>query len=191
MLIGCIPLGLEAVCAPGTFFVRGRVWFIPFRVGKKAEKEAGTAEGKAYSALRRRFSDWNALKIILENGYTILCRLVSRIRVKLLKLHFTAAGSDPAAAAMVYSAAGIAMESLSCICAERVACAEFRVDVDFEGCRPQLSGRISMTMRLYQALDAVLRFGWGVLRDHHRLRKGRIKTYDKSSAGRYDGNRHG
>lgn len=191
VLIGCIPLGLDVVYEPGTLIIKGRVWFIPFRIGRRVEKDAEAGVGKAYGSLRKRFSDWKSLKILLENGYTILCRLVSRIRVELIRLHFTAAGSDPANVALVYGAAGIAMEGLSHVCEQRVPCADLHVDVDFEGNKPRCLGRIFMTMRLYQALDVAFRFGWGVLRDHQKLKKGSMNAHDESAAGRYDGDRHG
>lgn len=191
VLIGCIPLGLDVSYEPGSLVIRGRVWFIPFRIGRKTGQKEGDGTGKAHASRYRHFSDWKSLKILLQNGYTILCRLVSRIRVKLLRLRFTAAGSDPANVAMVYGSAGIAMEGLSRICEQRVSCADLYVDVDFEGNEPRCLGRICMTMRLYQALDSAFRFGWGVLRDHQRLKKGSMNAHDKSAAGRHDGDRHG
>ena len=165
VLAGCIPLGLELTCKPGVLTARGRIWFIPFSIQRKS------MNGKA-GPLRRWTSNWKNLRILLKNGYTILCRLLSRARVKLFRLHVTAAGPDPANTALLYGAVGLALESIASVCRQRGLCAELRADVDFAGDRPRYDGCMDITVRLYQALGAALRFGWGMMRDYQRLKKG-------------------
>ncbi len=170
--MGCMPLRLDVACEPGVLDLRGRVWFIPFRIRRRRDSGAESGGKKAARVLRRGSSDWKSLRILLKNGYTTLGRLVSRMGVKRLKLSFTAASSDPANTAMLYSAAGLLLENLSAVCAGRVPHADLQVDVDFAGDRPRYLGQLSLRIRLYQALEAAARFGWSMMRDHKATKRG-------------------
>ena len=96
IIIACLPLGLDAFYAPGAFRLTGYVWFVPFRFGRKETREVDKGANWLVKSTKRYFADRHGLQVLLKNGYTILCRLVSRVRVELLMLRFTAAGSDPA-----------------------------------------------------------------------------------------------
>ena len=191
IIIAYLPLGLDVFYAPGTFRLTGYVWFVPFRIGRKETREVDKGASWLVKSTKRYFIDRHGLQVLLKNGYTILCRLVSRVRVELLMLRFTAAGSDPARGALTYAAAGTALEGLSHVCEGRVAHAELRADVDFSQKRSVFSGRIRLSLPAWRAVGLSLRFGWGVLRDHHRLKKGSMNTHDQSAAWQYDGNGHG
>jgi len=182
IIIACLPLGLDAFYAPGTFRLTGYVWFVPFRFGRKETREVDKGANWLVKSTKRYFADRHGLQVLLKNGYTILCRLVSRVRVELLMLRFTAAGSDPARGALTYAAAGTALEGLSHVCEGRVSHTDLRAEVDFQRERPMISGRIRMSLPAWRAVRMSLRFGWGVLRDHNRLKKGSMNTHDQSAA---------
>ena len=90
-----------------------------------------------------------------------------RVQVKELRLRFIAAGPDPYKAAMAYARAGVAMEGL----ARLVEDAELHSDVDFDGERSTLDGRICVAARLGTIISAALCFGMAFLRGYFRYRK--------------------
>lgn len=182
VILACLPLGIRASYVPGAFRMEGYVWFVPFRIGRKGRRETEKPAGTSRSGLKRFYTGRHALQILLKNGYTILCRLISRVRVEHLTLHFTAAGSDPAGGALMYGAAGIALEGLSAACAGRAAHTDLKAEVDFQRERPSVRGSICLSLPAWRAIGAAARFGWCVLRDHHRLEKGSMNAHDQSAA---------
>lgn len=170
VIIACLPMGLEVAWEPGNFRLYGSVWFVPFRLVRHREPQSGPSGGAAQKQ-RRRFS-WEEGKILVKNGYTTLCRLVSRVRVERLELRFTAAGSEPAKGALLYAAAGTALEGLAHVCEGRVPHTAFSAGVDFECEHPGYDGRILLSLPLWRAAVMSIQFGWGILRDYHRLKKG-------------------
>lgn len=179
--MGLSPVAAEIGYESSRFSFRGRVGFIRFRIG--CEKEKGL--------IPEKLSQWPVLRILLKNAYTTLCHLAPRVWIGKLKLHITAGGPDPANTALLYGAAGMALESLSSRFAGRIEREDLQADVDFSLDQPEFSGHISLCLCLYQALWGALRFSWGAWREYHRLSKGSIYTHDESAAWRYDGHDHG
>ena len=116
------------------------------------------------------------------------------MRIGILRANFTAAGGpDPAAGAMEYGAAALAMEALSQIGGRRIRRTELRADVDFEADDPVIELRIILTANLFLLFGAAARFGIGFLTGYGRYKKtnkgeenGNGKT-DRRPHGRGDG----
>jgi hypothetical protein len=173
MGLGCIRLGADISYEQGQFCFAARIGGMALGLGRKTPKapkeepsEKADAPAEPEKAKRQRgLPPWPILKILGKNGYTTLCRLVSRMRVDVLKIHFTAAYRDPALTAMAYSTAGVAMEGLLRVGGKRIAHPDMLANVDFDSGTPQLAFRLCLTLRVYQLLGAALGFGFGFLKD--------------------------
>ena len=178
LLLGLIPVGVDAGWNEEGLKLFLRVWRFSLRLGggKKAsgdrekKEEDRNTDVKARKRTKRRPS-LTTLRMLAENGYRTLCRLLSRLRVELLRIHFTAAWDDPALTAMAYGAAGTAMEGLLAIAGERIGKADLRADADFDRGSPKLDFRIRLTIRVFRLIGSLLGFGCRVLRDMIRLKK--------------------
>jgi hypothetical protein len=179
--LGCIRLGAELSYDEDGFAFAACVGGITLRLGTKKSKPSEKQPPEAENASpepdkkKRGLPPWPILKILGKNGYTTLCRLVSRLRVDVLKIHFTAAWADPAVTAMAYSAAGVAMEGLLQIGGRRIAHPDLLATVDFDSEKPLLDLRLRLSLRVYQLLGAALGFGLGVLKDFIKLKMKREK----------------
>ncbi|MGM9614510.1 MAG: hypothetical protein ACI3W7_03130, partial [Oscillospiraceae bacterium] len=128
-------------------------------------------EAKASKGKKSRLPDWPILQSILKNGYPILCRLLSRGRVAVLKLHFTAAFYDPSTTAMVYAAAGTALDALVRLGKDRVPLMDVKAMADFDRETPVMDLHLKIFWRLYRLLGLAVRFAWGFLWDCLRMKK--------------------
>jgi hypothetical protein len=153
------------------------VWCVSIGTKKKEKPQknekasASPPEDKEKPSQKKGLPSWPVLKILAENGYNTLCRLVCRVQVDVLKIHFTAAFSDPSVTAMAYASAGVAMEGLLRLGGKRISHPDLRAMVDFDREKPLVVFRIRLTLRVYQLLGAALGFGFSFLRDFIRLKK--------------------
>ena len=178
VLIGLIPVGVDVSWEENSFSLAVRLWFFSMHLGgkngkttvsKKEKKPEKKKTSKPVSEKSRL--SLKRLLLFISNGYEALCRLVSRLRVELLRIHFTAAWPDPALTAMAYGAAGTAMEGLLAVGGDRIGRADLRADADFDGTEPVLDFRLRITIRICRVLGAALVFGWKVLWGILRLKK--------------------
>ena len=153
----------------GVFSFTGRVLFLPVRIRKK--EHASGAERKSVSFLRK-LSSRPYGKIFLKNAYTTLKRLMPCVRIPRLKLHFMAAGEDPANTALAYGAVGAALELLRTKTSGYIRKPDLRAEIDFQRSEPQVAGCVLISLYFYQALWFGLCFGWGFWRDYRRQRRG-------------------
>lgn len=180
LLAGLVPAALDAAYEDGRFSLTVRLGPVPVSAGG-----AGKKAPKKPEKPRREPPSLPVLKILAKNAYNTLCRVVSRLRVEVLKIHFTAAWPDPGVTAMAYAGAGTAMEALLEIGGDRIERPDLRAEVDFEGGSPLLDCRIRLSLRLYRLAGEGLRFGFGLLRDYIKLK--RMRKHGKSAVGRPDG----
>ena len=175
ILIGLIPLGVDAAWRENDLTVALRIWLFRLRLGGRKEKkpkENGTAEASADQPKKEKKRPSRPLiRILAENGCRTLFRLVSRHRTDLLRVHFTSAFPDPAATALAYGAAGAVMEGILNAGGARIRHRDLRADVDFQRSEPEIDARICVTVRVYQILGEALRFGYGFLRDYIRNKR--------------------
>lgn len=171
-LIGLIPLGLDLIWNDAGFRLGVRIGAFSLTPKKKTTD----AKGKKIC-----LPDWPILQSILKNGYPILCRLLSRGRVEALKLHFTAAFSDPPTTAMVYAAAGAALDALVRLGEDRVRLMDVKAMADFDRETPVMELHLKIFWRLYRLLGLAVRFAWGFLRDCLRMKKEAASSNDRTS----------
>lgn len=171
-LIGMIRVGAEASFDDRGFRFAVRFWFIRIQLGgkdkpNKKKKEKNTSDGSEEEEPKKKKKPPPVTMLLsaAKRGYALLCRLVSGLRVDVLKLHFTSAFDDPAAAALAYGAAGTAMDALSRIGGDHIVCSDMRADIDFDGSVPRYDFQIGARLRIGRLLGAALRFGFGVLID--------------------------
>lgn len=97
-----------------------------------------------------------------------------RVRVRTLRLHFTAGGDDPCRTAMAYAGAGLVLEGIGRLAAEHAETAELRASARFDGGPSAVSGEVELTARLGTLLWAAACFGTALLREYFRYHaKGR------------------
>ncbi len=136
VLLGAIPVGVDASWGQGTFSLKIRVGPFPFRAlpkrpesGKRRHKIPFPGKDKE-EPVRLPLP---VLKALVLRGCDALCRAVRRARVDTLRIRYTAAGPDPYEAALAYGAAGTAMEGLLALAGGRIADPDLRADVEVDG----------------------------------------------------------
>ena len=186
-LIGLIRVGAEAIYDEEGFRVSVRFWLFRIRLGggtkpskKKEDKEQSAEPEEKEPKKRKKLPPLSLLFSVAKHGYAMLCRLVSRVRVDVLKLHFTSAFDDPAVAALAYGAAGTAMDTLRRIGGSRIVCSDMCADVDFNSIVPRCDFRIGARLRIGRIVGSVLRCGFGILIDLLREKR-KEHTHGKSS----------
>ena len=172
-LIGRIRVGAEVVYDDRGFRLAVRFWCFRIQLGsrekkpgKKQEKKKASDESEEEEIKKeKKRPPLSLLFSAAKHGYRMLCRLVSGLRIDVLKLHFTSAFEDPAVAALAYGAAGTAMDALQRIGGSHIVCSDMRADVDFDGSVPRYDFRIGARLRIGRLLGAALRCGFGILID--------------------------
>ena len=168
VLIGLIPVGAEAAYDGDGFRLTMRIWFFRVRLGgnkreaaeNSKESEAPDRSGrKKEKSSRGRGDKLSLVRKLAKHGFKTLCRLVSRLRVDVLRLHFTSAFSDPAVTAMAYAAAGTAMDGLMRVGRGHIAFSDMMADVDFDSDSPTIDLLLVVRLRVGRIVAEALRFG--------------------------------
>ena len=169
VLVGLIPVGADARYVDGVFSLAVRVWLLSIRLGgekkPKKEKPKRKKEKADKPSRRKSLPPLAVLKSAAKRAFAMLERLVSSLRVELLRLHFTAASPDPADAAETYCAAGLAMDTLLHLGEGRIEKVDLLADVDFDRTEPAVDFRIRLTIRIGRLAGEVLRMAFGILGD--------------------------
>ena len=171
ILIGEIPVGMDVAWKDNVFMLAARVFLFQIKLGgkdkaPKPKKEKKNKEKDEEPKKEKRgLPPLPILKSAAELGFAMLGRLVSKLKVDLLRIHFTSAFDDPAVTAMAYGAVGTSMEALLRMGGKRIAHPDLHVDADFESKEMKLDLRICITLKIRQILGAGLRFAFGFLRD--------------------------
>ena len=182
VLIGLLRVGAEASYSEAAGFTLAvRAGFLSLRLGGKKEKNPKKKKAKKpkkpkkekepEEKPRRKLPPLPLILSLAEHGFELLLRLVSRLRVELLRLHVTAALPDPADAAMLYGAVGTAMDGLLRAGRGNLVASDLRADVDFDRSEPLVDLRLRVTIRIGQIVGAALRFGFGFLKDLLRYKR--------------------
>lgn len=179
LLLFVLPVRLCIVRDDDTFRVMISVAFFRFAKSGKNHRR------------KKELPKPETLQILIKNGYPILCRLLRRIQMDEITLHFTAAFSDPAVTAMVYALAGIAMDELYRIRPADKVHMDLVASVDFERQSPVVRMKAVLSLRLFQLAGASAMFGAGVLRDVLRANRKGAESYGCASAGKPDDGRDG
>ena len=186
-LIGLIRVGAEAAYDEQGFRFSVRFGLFRIRLGggskpakKKEDKNKSEESEEKEPKKGRRLPPLSLLFSAAKHGYAMLCRLVSSVRVDVLKLHFTSAFDDPAVAALAYGAAGTAMDALRRIGGSRIVCSDMRADVDFDSYVPRCDFRIGARISIGRIVGSVLRCGFGILIDLLREKR-KEHNHGKSS----------
>ncbi len=172
-MILLLPVGLTARYAGGemTLVLRAgpvAVKRLGWRAG--AKKEAGRTARRSVPDILRD-TPLPLLRMGAEQVLMVWRRYKKRVRVDLVRLHITAGGADPYAAAMAYAWAGMVLEGAAALCADRAVPAELRARADFSGGPTALEAGLGLTVRLGYILGAGICFGTGLLRAYFRYRK--------------------
>ena len=169
-LLLLLPVGLEARYAAGDFSLTARVGPVPVKLLPKrpARQDVRAADRDASDLLRR--TPRYVLRIAARCAPAAVRRLRGRVRLRALRVHFTAGGPDPYRAVMAYARAGIALEGAGRLCAGRVKRVELRTAVDLDG-QTALDADVAVAVRLGYVLWAGLCFCFAFLREYYRYKK--------------------
>lgn len=176
VLICLIPVGVDAAYNESGFILGLRIICFTVKLGgekkekpeKKKKKKAKKKEDAGEESEGRKKKKLPALPILrslVKHGYRALCRIVSRLSVDFLKIHFLAAFEDPSLTAMAYAAAGTGMDGLIRLGGKRLRRHDLLAETDFQREQPVLDFRIIFTWRIGGLLGAALGFGFGFLKD--------------------------
>ena len=168
-VLALTPVRLEAGYAHGVFTLTGRAGPVPVKLfpkeeatGRQLEKDA---ERDEKSLLRR--VPLPVLRLLTQSACRPMGWLLGRVRINSLRVRYLAAGPDPYAVVMSYARAGIAMEGI----AHMVPNADLRAEIDFDGVRSKLEGRLALSARLGQAVYAAGCFGMDFLRKYYQYKR--------------------
>ncbi len=167
-LLLLMPMRLDARYDGDGFSVAGYVGPLPFHLYPRAK---GKRNGRSRGHGGRTGPQKVISGLLLENGGRTLCRIIEGMRVELLRIHYTAAGPDPYDAVMAYGQMGELMEAFRHLAGDRIEQTDFHTDVDFNGDRPVLDGRIRLQAALGHILIAAFGFGTGLLRGYSEYRR--------------------
>ncbi len=187
-LVLLIPVGADIAYVGGAFSLALRadglsIQMIP-RKGPKKEKppapepEQGPDE-QSEKPKRKLNLNLNTDEIleILKKTLNGLGKF-GKLTVRHFMLHYVAAGEDPYNTAMTYGGVNAALSTLAPVCARNFRVTgetDVRTGVDFTAEHMQLDAELSVTLRLIQAVRALLAAGFGVvgvlIRNKLRLRK--------------------
>ncbi len=180
LLLALLRVGAEAAyCEASGFSLAIRAGFLSIRLGggskkHKASKPKKQPKPETAEPAKKKSPSLPPMPMILsliEQGVALLCRLVSRLRVELLRLHFTSSFPDPADTAMVYAAVGTAMDGLLRVGGKNLMASDLRADIDFDRGSPQVDLRLRVTIRIGQIIAAAASFGFGFLKDFIRYKR--------------------
>lgn len=152
LLLGVLPISVDLAWREGSFSNDIRIWF--YAIEGSGQIPVG-----------------EILELLWEDGLPLLKQALRRIHIDRLRVYFTSAFSDPATTAMAYSMAGTAMQGLLEAAGDRITHAELRADVDFDAQTPTLDFRLKLSIRVYQAVYVVLRYGLTALKHFLALMK--------------------
>ncbi len=168
-VLALTPVRLEAGYAHGVFTLTGRAGPVPVKLfpreaatGRELEKDA---ERDEKSLLRR--VPLPVLRLLARSACRPIGWLLGRVRINSLRVRYLAAGPDPYAVVMSYARAGLAMEGI----AHMVPNADLRAEIDFDGVRSKLEGRLALSARLGQAVYAAGCFGMDFLRKYYQYKR--------------------
>ena len=167
---------VDARIGPVKFFVRPRVR----KVMKKAKKE----QEKLQEEVQEGKTELKDLYPYGKLALRTLKKFFRRLKIGVLKLHFTAAGPDPYGTAMAYIGAGTALEAVQDIAGSRVRELDLRAGTDFDAESPVVEARICLTIRVCYLVAVGVYFGVGYLRVKRNCRKGKEGTNNGESTNR-------
>ena len=169
-LLLLLPVGLEARYAAGAFSLTAHAGPVPVRLLPKepVKKEARAADREAKGVLRR--TPRPVLAIAARCGLKALGRLRGRVRLRVLRLRFTAGGGDPYRAVMAYARAGLALEGVERLCAGRVRRLELRAQAVFDA-PTALEAEALAQVRLGHLLWAAIVFCFAFFREYYRYKR--------------------
>ena len=160
----------------------------PFRVtvlgGKKREKPKKPEKPKPEKPKKeKKPPDFGLILDLLKLGFRALGRFRRKLSVDFFAFRFTAAASDPYAAAMLYGRLCAAFETVLRLVgtAFRVTERDIALDVDFEAESPKIDTRLILTIQIWKILYIGLAFGAGFLRLRLR-RRGEQRAKEREEA---------
>ncbi len=165
-----LPVGLEARYAAGAFSLTAHAGPVPVRLlpREPVKKEARAADRDIKDVLRR--APRPVLAIAARCGLAAAKRLRGRVRMKKLRLRFTAGGEDPGRAVMAYARAGLALEGVHALCAGRVERLDLCARTAFGG-PTALEAEASARTRLGFLLWAGIIFCFAFFREYYRYKR--------------------
>ena len=196
LLIGRVPVGIDAAYDSDGFRLGLRIWIIRIALGKKSgktKKSAGEKEEKPEEQKERKQKkkpSFGFIMSLLRNGLDLIGGLITGLYVDVLKLHFTAAFADPSDTALAYAAAGTVMDALARVGRGHIRFSDLRADVDFESAEPIIDFHIVVHITVGRSVREALRFGAAVLRDlvvEKRKEKKNGKSSSQGTDRRSDG----
>ncbi len=203
ILLLILPVGADAAYTGGELALKVKIG--PFRLGilpakkkaegekkpkkkpkvKKAKKAEAAAEGKANkkSAKPKQKLTFDDIMGIVRLGLEALGRFRRSISVDLLKLHITAAGSDPYSAVMNYGYINAAIGALLPLLHKvfKFKKEDYDSRIDFEAEKLGIDAHLVMSVRIGEILLIVICAAFGFLKWLLR-RKRRAKAEAKAAA---------
>ena len=146
-LPGLLRCTVRAAFRQGSFSLE--LYLLGFRVSLPDKSTPGNNIPEKGAPLEReRRPDLLRMARMAELAVKLFSRAVGKMRVERLKVHVLSAFPEPYDTAMVYSLAGLSMQTVMLLAGDRIRELDLRSDLDFEGQRPVLNAAVHASLRL-------------------------------------------
>lgn len=166
-------LGLIRCRAEAAYNENGFAWRVtvgPFTIAPRA---GGREKHKPKKPEREthKTPDMAMLRAFFDLGLRLLKRFFKRLKIDLLRVHFTASFDDPYDTAMAYGYAGSAMEAFTAFAAGRIRRLDLHTQPDFDSAQPVIDVRVEMSVRLGSLVQIAISALFGFLSIRRRAEK--------------------
>jgi len=176
VLLGMIPVGADARYADGQLVLKLRAAFLKkllipreksvkkAKKPKKKTKKKPAPEAEAPKKKKRKL-DLETVLALAKIALRTLGRFRRRLSLDLLRLHYTAGGTDPYSVAMQYGylSAGLAAALPHLDRALNIRERDLALDVDFQLEKPLIDAHVILTIQIWEAVYVVFAAGFAFL----------------------------
>ncbi len=160
VILCVLPVGVIICYEKKQLDLRLRIAFLSFAIHPADRLLPGKKGRKGKKGGKRRRS-MPPLRDILRPALDAMGRMIRKIRIDELRIHYTAGSEDPASAALQYglvsAGLGVLLGQLEAAC--RVKKRQVEIDIDYELTGPEVQARASLSLRLWQMVGLIVRFG--------------------------------
>ncbi len=157
VILCLLPVGVIICYEKKQLDLRLRIAFLSFSIHPEDRFLPGKRGKKGKKGRRPPPS----LREVLRPALDAMRGMIQKIRIDELRIHYTAGSEDPASAALQYglvsAGLGFLLGQLEAAC--KVKKRQVEIDIDYELTGPEVQARASLSLRLWQLVGLIVRFG--------------------------------
>ena len=158
VILCLLPVGVIICYEKKQLDLRLRIAFLSFAIHPEDRLLPGKKKKRRRRRSRRAPPPW---RDILRPALDAMRGMIRKIRIDELRIHYTAGSEDPASAALQYglvsAGLGVLLGQLEAACRGKKR--QVEIDIDYELTGPEVQARASLSLRLWQLVGLIVRFG--------------------------------